>query len=238
MADEIFGITLQNGAEKLGLKITDEEALLYEKAYDMLCDENTRQNLTRITIPDEAAEKHILDCLTVSEFIKDCQKVCDIGCGAGFPVIPLAVSNPHIAFTAVDSTEKKIRYVKKVSDALLLKNVEVLSARAEDMGKSEKYREKFDAVTARAVAALNVLCEYCLPLVKVGGAFIAMKANADEEIANSEKAVNTLGGKITDIRKFRLPFSQSERTVIKIEKIAHTPLGYPRAGGAISKKPL
>ena len=226
MDKALFKTSLFSGAEKMGISIDDACFERLAKLYELMLSENEKQNLTRIVKEKEVAEKHMLDSLTLSEFLNSGVRLADIGCGAGFPTLPIACLRSDVRIIAVDSTEKRIRYVNAIA------------ARAEELGKKEVFRESFDVCTARAVASLNVLCEYCLPLVKVGGAFVAMKANAKEEIKNAKKAISVLGGNIKEIKEIRLPFSDSERTIIVIEKIKPTPLTYPRAHGAISKKPL
>lgn len=233
-----FMSALYEGAQAMSLEISDSAADKLYALYLLMLDENTRQNLTRITEPREAAEKHMLDSLTVLPYLKKGMRVADIGCGAGFPTLPLGIAAPDVSFIGVDSTEKRIRYVNGAAKELSLNNVSAIAARAEELGKKDIYRESFDLVTARAVAALPVLCEYCLPLVKVGGTFVAMKANADDELAASKKAISLLGGELCECKKIKLPISQSERTLIIVNKIKNTPAAYPRAGGAIAKKPL
>ncbi len=238
MDKALFKASLLAGAEKLNIGIDDACYERLEKLYELMLSENERQNLTRIVTEEDVAEKHMLDSLTLSNFLEKGVRLADIGCGAGFPTLPVACARSDVNITAVDSTEKRIRYVNETARALGLENVIAIAARAEELGKKADFRESFDVCTARAVASLNVLCEYCLPLVKVGGIFVAMKANAREEIENAKKAIAVLGGRIKEIRELRLPFSDSERTIIVIEKVKATPLTYPRAGGAISKKPL
>lgn len=238
MDKALFKASLLSGAEKMGISVDEPCFEKLESLYELMLDENQRQNLTRIVAEEEVAEKHMLDSITLSSLLPNGASIADIGCGAGFPTLPVACHRADVKICAVDSTEKRIRYVNATAASLGLSNVNAIAARAEELGKNAEYRESFDVCTARAVAALNVLCEYCLPLLKVGGAFIAMKANAKEEIENAKKAIAVLGGKIKQIKELRLPFSDSERTIIVIEKIKPTPLSYPRAGGAISKKPL
>lgn len=238
MDKALFKKSLLSGAEKMGINISDGCFDSLAKLYELMLCENEKQNLTRIVAEEEVAEKHMLDSLTLTEFLEENASLADIGCGAGFPTLPVACARRDVTITAVDSTAKRIRYVNETASTLGLSNVNAISARAEELGKKSEYREKYDVCTARAVASLNVLCEYCLPLVKVGGTFVAMKANAKEEIDAAKKAISVLGGKIKHIKELRLPFSDSERTMIVIEKIKSTPLTYPRAGGAISKKPL
>lgn len=238
MDKALFKNSLLSGAEKMGISIDNDCFNRLERLYELMLCENEKQNLTRIVAEEEVAEKHMLDSLTLTEFLEENVRLADIGCGAGFPSLPVACARSDVNITAVDSTAKRIRYVNETASTLGLSNVNAVAARAEELGKDVRFREKYDVCTARAVASLNVLCEYCLPLVKVGGTFVAMKANAKEETEAAKKAISVLGGKIKQIKELRLPFSDSERTIIVIEKIKPTPLAYPRAGGAISKKPL
>lgn len=238
MADNKFLQTLRECAEKSGIVINEDQ---FEKLclfYDLLIDENKRQNLTRITDPEDAAEKHFIDSLTVAGFIDNCARVADVGCGAGFPALPLAIVRPDISIVPIDSTSKRIAFVKRAAEALGLENVFPLAARAEELGRKEGYRQSFDVVTARAVASLNVLSEYCLPLVKLKGKFIAMKANADEELEDAKKAIAALGGAVLGIERLSLPLSGAQRELVVIEKIKNTPPAYPRSGGVIAKRPL
>ncbi len=238
MEDNEFFKALSECSEKLSLCVGERESEKLFELYKIMLDENTRQNLTRITEPSDAAEKHMADSLTVLPYLNLCKNLADIGCGAGFPTLPLAVMLGDLKITAVDSTGKRIRYVQSAAEKLGLSNVKAVAARAEELGKKSEYREKFDAVTARAVASLNVLCEYCLPLVKVGGRFIAMKASVADELESAKKAISILGGKLVNTVTLTLPVSDSERNIVIIEKIKPTPENYPRAGGAIAKKPL
>ncbi len=230
---------LISDAEKLGVSLTDEQVKLFEKLSDLLVEQNKTMNLTAITDPDGIAVKHFADsisALSAAEFAPNA-KVLDVGTGAGFPSIPLLIARPDLKMTMIDSTAKKLKYVASTVETLGL-NAEVLHTRAEEAGQSKEYREKFDIVCSRAVAALNVLCEYCLPFVKVGGVFLAMKgAKAQEEIADAKNAIKTLGGKITGEKSFTLS-DGGERTIVVIKKISQVPPKYPRVSAQIAKKPL
>ena len=170
-------------------------------------------------------------------FKKDAS-VLEIGSGGGFPSIPLKIVRDDLKFTLCDSTGKKCEYLKEAVKYLKLDNLEVVCARAEDLGKNPVYREKFDIVTARAVARMNTLSEYCLPLVKVGGKFIALKGEAKEELEEAAGAIDILGGKVAVTDRKELPFGYGERNVIVIEKVKNTPSCYPRGNGKERKKPL
>ena len=163
--------------------------------------------------------------------------VIEIGSGGGFPSIPLMIVREDLKFNLLEATGKKCLFLKEVIKKLNLK-AEVLNGRAEDFGKDKKYREKFDHATARAVARLNVLLEYCMPFVKKGGTFIALKGNAEEEIKEGKNAIKILGGEIKQIKFYTLPLEEANRTLINIEKTSNTPSQYPRGNGRERKSPL
>ena len=230
---------LMSDAEKLGISISDEQLKRFDLLSDLLVEQNKTMNLTAITDPDGIAVKHFADSISVLTAcdIPQGARIMDIGTGAGFPGIPLLIMRPDIDLTMVDSTAKKLKYVEKTVNELGL-IATTLHTRAEEAGQSKEYREKFDFVCSRAVAALNVLCEYCLPFVKVGGMFIAMKgAKAQEEIADAKAAIKLLGGKIVDEKSFTLS-DGGERTLVVIKKISQIPPKYPRPSAQIAKKPL
>ncbi len=230
---------LISDAEKLGISLTDEQTKLFEKLAELLVEQNKTMNLTAITDPDGIAVKHFADsisALSAYDFAENA-KVLDVGTGAGFPSIPLLIARPDLEMTMIDSTAKKLKYVASTVETLGL-TAEVLHTRAEEAGQNKEYREKFDIVCSRAVAALNVLCEYCLPFVKVGGVFLAMKAaKAQEEIADAKNAIKTLGGNIVAEKSFTLS-DGGERTIVVIKKISQVPPKYPRVSAQIAKKPL
>lgn len=230
---------LLEDAAKLGIEVTEEMLSRFEKLAFLLVEQNKTMNLTAITDPDGIAVKHFADsisALSAAEFIQGA-KVLDVGTGAGFPSIPLLIARPDLEMTMIDSTAKKLKYVASAVESLGL-TAEVLHTRAEEAGQNKEYREKFDIVCSRAVAALNVLCEYCLPFVKVGGVFLAMKgAKAQEEIADAKAAIKTLGGKIVAEKSFTLS-DGGERTIVVIKKISQVPPKYPRVSAQIAKKPL
>ncbi|MBQ9070604.1 MAG: 16S rRNA (guanine(527)-N(7))-methyltransferase RsmG [Clostridia bacterium] len=206
----------------------------------ILLEENEKYNLTAIKEPNKIILNHYADCAALADVLPKGARVADIGCGAGFPTLPVAILRPDLKILGVDSTAKRIAYVNMVKDELSLGEVEAITARAEDLGKSE-LRESFDIVTARAVAAMRVLTELCLPLVKIGGQMIAMKGkNAEFELAESKKAISILGGKLAATHMIRLSDDDEEiiHPLIVIDKKAKTPPAYPRAYAQISKKPL
>ena len=203
----------------------------------LLLEENTRQNLTRITDPAEIAVKHFDDCLTLLPYLPKEGNLIDIGTGAGFPAVPLAIAT-KLEVTALDSLNKRVEFLQRVKNDLQLENFHPIHARAEQLAQTKEYREKFDVCVSRAVANLAALCEYCLPFVRKGGTFIAMKGqNPDEEVAEASFAISELGGKLKEIVPYALPGADHHCLVI-IEKIKATPTKYPRQRVNISKKPL
>ena len=222
----------------VGVELTDAQCAQFEKYYNLLIDWNSRINLTRITEPYEVAVKHFADSLTLLKYfdIPEAAKVIDVGTGAGFPGIPLKIARPDIKLTLLDSLNKRLSFLSEVCDEIGIE-AELVHSRAEDGSKDAKYREKYDLAVSRAVARLNVLSEYCLPYVKVGGNFAAMKGpELGEELNEAKAAIQTLGGNISAVNEFSL--KDSGRTIVIIEKAAHTPKAYPRHGSKIKSKPL
>ncbi len=230
--------SLYDGAKTLDISISDAQAEKFCKYTELLLEWNEKMNLTAITAPEEIAVKHYLDSLTFLRFVDVPQgaRIIDVGCGAGFPSIPLMIAREDIHITMLDGTKKRLNFIDEVVNTLGLNGV-TLHARAEEAGKSAKYREKFDFATARAVARLNVLSEYCIPFVKEQGSFVAMKASLNDEVDEAQGAIRLLGGKIVDIKQFALPDS-SERSLVVIKKISQTPPKYPRVSAQIAKKAL
>lgn len=230
---------LTEQAKSVGVKIKPEQAAQFETYLNLLLEWNEKINLTAITDPEEIVEKHFVDCLTLLAHckIKEGAKVVDVGTGAGFPGIPLKIMRPDIELTLLDSLNKRLNFLKEVCSALHL-NANFVHKRAEEAGIDHAMRESFDIATARAVAPLNVLCEYCLPLVKMKGYFLAMKGpGAEDELQGAQHALDVLGGTDVECHALTLP-TAGERTIIAVQKKAFTPKGYPRHGGTISKHPL
>ena len=206
---------------------------------NLLIEWNEKMNLTAITEPEEVILKHFIDSITILKDIPNNSKLVDVGTGAGFPGIPLSIMNSTLKITLVDSLNKRLIFLQEVVDKLGLDNIEIVHARAEEFGQNKKYREKFDIATSRAVANLSTLSEYLIPLVKVDGKVISMKASeAQEEINQAQKAIDILGGKIEEVKEFNLPQSDLGRTVIIIRKERQTPSKYPRKPGTPSKEPI
>ena len=210
----------------------------FELFKEILKEYNKKCNLTAICDEKEVYIKHFFDSIKPQKYFPTGAKVVEIGSGGGFPSVPLKIVREDLNFTLIESTGKKCEYLKHVVDKLGFKDVQVLNIRAEDGGRDKKLRERFDAATARAVARLNTLCEYCLPYVRLGGRFIAYKEDADEEIKESENAVKILGGEIETVEKYDLLEGLGKRTVIVIKKVKETPEKYPRGRGLERKKPL
>lgn len=239
MEHSTFNEELLEKASVLGVRFSVEQMEQFYKYMNLLIEWNEKMNLTAIIEPSEIILKHFIDSITILKDIKDGSTVVDIGTGAGFPGIPLSIMNPTLKITLVDSLNKRLIFLQEVIKELNLKNVELIHARAEEFGRNKKYREKFDIATSRAVANLATLSEYLLPLVKINGQAISMKAgNASQEIEEAQKAIKTLGGHINRIDEFYLPQTDIARTIIIIDKIKETPNQYPRKAGTPSKEPI
>lgn len=210
-----------------------------DKYAEMLIETNKSFNLTAIKEPDDVTVKHFADCLAIFKYvdIPENAKIIDVGTGAGFPGLVLKLFRPDIQMTFLDSTKKKLGFIENVLNECGVSG-EILHMRAEEAAQLSKYRENFDFAIARAVAALPVLSEYCLPFVKVGGTFISMKsAESNEEISEGKKAISILGGNIEEDNVFDL-VENMPRRIIKIKKNSQTPTKYPRPSAQISKKPI
>ena len=233
---------LTNGLDSLEVPYDDDKIDKLITFYEMVVEKNKVMNLTGITEFDEFVEKHFLDSLILAKAYPDISKsrfVIDVGTGAGFPGIPLAIFYNNSRFVLLDSLNKRINFINEVVSSLSLKNVETISGRAEDYGKDLLYREQFDLCITRAVAEINLLSEYALPFVKVGGHCIPYKSSdIDEELDNGRNAVSILGGEIDDVIKVQIPDTDYERSLVVINKVEPTPDKYPRKAGAPKKKPL
>jgi len=229
--------TLVSAALKFGIEISREMESAFCKYADILIETNKVMNLTAITDIDEIFSKHFIDSISCQSLIPQNSLVVDIGSGAGFPGIPLKIVRPDLNMTLVDSLKKRVDFLKKVINLLEIDNAEAIHIRAEDAGRNKKLREKFDVAAARAVAPLCVLCEYCLPFVKVGGLFLALKGReAEREAEKSMKAINALGGELSEIKNTF--FGELEHRVVVIKKVCKTPSQYPRKAGNPSKEPI
>ena len=230
---------LKTYAEDNGFILSDKQADQFERFADMLIEKNKVMNLTAILEPREIEIKHMIDSIGAASLIKDLGgnsfSLLDVGCGAGFPGIPLKILYPENKFTLLDSSNKRINFVNEVIIALELENISAVAARAEDF----KERELFDICISRAVASLNVLCEYTLPFVKVGGHCIFYKStDIEEEIVDAKAAIIELGGSLLCVNKHELPENCGGRSHVVIRKVSETPLKYPRRAGKPAKSPI
>ena len=230
--------TLLDSCAALGVPLTAAQA---EQLCDFgarLLEQNRVMNLTAITEPQAVARLHFADCLALLRIVPfSGKRVIDVGCGAGFPGVPLKLGEPSLDLTLLDSLGKRIAWLEEVCGTLGLKRVECVHARAEEFAAG--HRESYDLAVSRAVAQLNVLCELALPLVKVGGQFLAMKSvGTEEEIAAAKGAIRTLGGKIVKVEDYTIPTSGVTHRAVVIEKVSPTPPRYPRAFAKIKKQPL
>jgi len=230
---------LAEGLKEFSSDVSQSQIDKLFKFKELLTEWNKKINLTAIEDDLDIVIKHFIDSASILPYIEDKDaSIIDIGTGAGFPGIPVKILLEDADVTLLDSLEKRIKFLNEVINQLDLKNIRALHGRAEDFGVLNEYREKFDVAVARAVASLPVLLEYCLPFVKTGGIFIAMKGSNIDEIADSNKAFDILGGELQEIKEIVLPGSDIKRNIILIKKLRHTPTRYPRKAGKPSKEPL
>lgn len=223
----------------IDLELTDEQIKNFYDFMNLLIEKNKVMNLTGITEPKEVILKHFIDSLTALKYIDKNNSVIDVGTGAGFPGLPLEMADNSLEITLLDSLNKRINFLNEVIEHTDLDKIKTIHGRAEDFGKNTEYREKYDISISRAVAPLNILLEYMLPFVRIGGKCICMKgSNCDDEIENAKNVIKTLGGEIEKIEKFTLPNSDNHRTILIIKKVKKTDRQYPRNAGIPTKKPL
>lgn len=235
-----FSKNLEIQLQVAGFEPSSKQLEQFTAYYELLIETNKTLNLTAITDPHEVAVKHMVDSLTaLSPVFKQKAKVLDLGTGAGFPGIPLAIWRPDLQITLFDSLQKRLNFLQTVIDQLGLSSITTLHGRAEDMAHQQEHREAYDIVTSRAVARLPILLEWALPYVKVGGSVVALKgAIYEEEIKASDFALQTLGGTIDKVKTVSLPTLEDKRAVIYIKKVKNTPKKYPRKPKEIKTKPL
>lgn len=237
-------MTTETFIEKLkdeGIELSQKQIEQFDKYFKVLVEWNEKINLTAITDEPGVYLKHFYDSITASFYIDFKQElsICDVGAGAGFPSIPLKIIYPHLKVTIVDSLKKRITFLNQLASDLELTDVAFYHDRAELFGQNKQFRHQFDLVMARAVAKTSVLSELCLPLVKTGGQFVAMKGpNAESELKEAKNAIELLGGETDSIFTFDLPDDQGERNIVRINKIRKTPKQYPRKPGTPNKSPL
>lgn len=230
---------LRKGALAYGVELDEEALERFDRYAEILTEWNSFMNLTAIKEPDEIVQKHFIDSLSLLSAVEIPKgaSLIDVGTGAGFPGVPLLIARNDLKVTLLDSTNKRLEFIRAVLEGTGL-SANVVHTRAEDAGKNKDFREKYDFATARAVSNLRDLSEYCIPFVKVGGYFVPMKsAKTDEEIQEAQKAIKTFGGKIEDIKSFELE-GAGQRTVLLIKKISQTPTNYPRPSAKMAKFPI
>ncbi len=232
---------LMDKLKETGFQLSQPEQLAerFDRYAEMLVEWNEKINLTAITAPDEIVIKHFVDSLLLLKAydVPKGTSMIDVGTGAGFPSVPVAMVREDIRLTLMDSLNKRIKFLKELSEALGV-NARCVHARAEEFGSKPEYREQYDVACARAVAHLRELSEYCLPFVKVGGAFVALKSvGLEQELREAEAAIGILGGKVEKIARFTLP-DGAERAIAVIRKIRPAPKKFPRPYGKIKKNPL
>ncbi len=234
---------LMEGLDHYGLSATSNLTDQFHSYYVSLIERNKQVNLTAITEWKDVVEKHFLDSLSLllfqSKEMFAGKKILDLGTGAGFPGIPLALVLPDTQFVLTDSLKKRTDFLEAICKKLCLSNVSVIHARAEDLGRDDHYREQFDVVVSRAVANLSVLCEYCLPFVKLDGLFCPYKSESiDEETIEAAFAMKELGGELLSTEHFVVPTTELHRSILFIQKKRHSPLRYPRKAGIPAKSPI
>ncbi len=236
---EEFKEELLKKSKMINVELNEKQVNQFYNYMKMIQEWNEKINLTAILEPKEMILKHFIDSMSILDKIKEDDRIVDIGTGAGFPGLPIKIAKPNTDVVLLDSLNKRIKFLDNVIGELNLKNIQTMHSRAEEFGSNIKYREGFDVAVSRAVAPMNILLEYLLPTVKVGGICICMKGpEIDEEIERSKKALEILGGKIEKIEKIDLVNSGNRRTLITVRKINKTPNKYPRNPGVPSKTPL
>lgn len=234
-----FSEELEKLGKLINIDISKDEIVKFYSYMNSLIEWNEKINLTAITEPREIILKHFIDSLTINKYLKNDTRMIDVGTGAGFPGIPISIIRNENEIVLMDSLNKRIKFLDEIIEKNELNNVKTIHARAEELAQNKEYREMFDYATSRAVAGLNVLLEYMLPFVKVGGYCICMKgSNIEEEIKNSEKALEILGGKIVKVDSFMLPNTDISRNIVIIKKVKSTAKKYPRKAGTPAKEPL
>lgn len=232
---------LKKALDSMGMPSDDISMSMYEKYMEGILEWNQKVNLTNITDRKEFELKHFVDsviCCDYPEF-RDAERIIDVGTGGGFPGIPLAITSPSKQFILMDSLKKRLRIIDELCDDIGIGNVTTVHARAEELARNKEHREKYDLCVSRAVANMAVLCEYCLPFIKVGGYFLAYKGpDASREAEEASKAVNLLGGKVVDLREGNLRDFAMQHKVLVIKKVKSTPSKFPRKAGMPVKEPL
>lgn len=232
---------LKNGIEDFGIEASDKMLADFQKYKELLVEWNQKMNLTGIEDEKEVFIKHFLDSVSAvtKGYIKNGMSLIDVGTGAGFPGMPLRICLPELKVTLLDSLNKRINFLNLVVRELGLKNVKTIHSRAEDGARKPELREKFDVATSRAVANMAVLSEFCMPYVKKGGYFVALKGPAiDEELENGSNAIKILGGELQGIIEISIEETDLKHNIVEVKKVKNCPKTYPRKAGTVNKKPL
>ena len=232
---------MKNATEEVGMCLSKEQYDKFMKYMKLIQEWNEKVNLTAITEDEEIVKKHFIDCIKAykSDELKKAETIIDVGTGAGFPGIPIAIMDEKKKVTLLDSLNKRINFLNLVISELGLKNVKTIHSRAEDGARTKELREKFDIATSRAVANMAVLSEFCLPYVKVGGSFVALKGPAiEEELEGSRNAIGVLGGKLKNIIEVKIEETDLNHNIVIVNKIKECPTNYPRKAGIVNKKPI
>lgn len=232
---------LNEACESMGLSFDEEKYNKFIKYKDLVKEWNQKINLTAITDDEEIIKKHFIDSIKVfnCDYVKNAKSIIDIGTGGGFPGIPMKIVKEDSKMVLLDSLNKRINFLNEVINELNLPNIKTIHGRAEDYAQTAEYRQRFDLAVSRAVANLTVLLEFCLPYVKVGGHFVALKGPAiDEEIKDAETALKLLGGKIEAIIEVDIEGSDLKHNLLVVKKVKDTPKKYPRKAGMVTKNPL
>lgn len=229
---------IESLSKKINVKIENEQVDKLITYMKILQEWNEKINLTAITADEDIVLKHFIDSLTVEKYIENGAKIIDVGTGAGFPGMVLKIARNDTKITLLDSLNKRINFLNEIIQKCGLENIETVHGRAEEYGNNKEFREMYDVSIARAVANLSTLAEFCLPFVKVGGKFIAMKGSNIEEIEESKEAIKILGGEIEKIDTFTLPETDIVRNIVIIKKVKNTPKQYPRKPGTPAKNPI
>ena len=243
LMEKQFAQWMEEECSQIGVTLSEKQMEQFFQYYEMLIQWNEVMNLTAITEMDQVVTKHFVDSMSlvkaVSELGSKEIRIMDLGTGAGFPGIPLKIAFPNLKLTLLDSLNKRVKFLNEVIGTLGLEKVEAVHGRAEDFGRNPEYRGQFDLCVSRAVANLATLSEYCMPFVKVGGAFIPYKSGkVEEELNQARGAVKLLGGKIENTVSFELPKTEGERTLVVIRKVESTAKKYPRKASMPGKEPL
>lgn len=239
MTKEALTQYLKQHATAFDIDLGDDEISKFLDYKDLLISWNEKVNLTAITGEEEILLKHFVDSLTVLPYAQGKKSLIDVGTGAGFPGLPLKIVNRELKVTLMDSLNKRLKFLAAVTEALALSDVSLVHSRAEDGGQAPQHRGKYDIAISRAVAPLPVLCEYCLPFVRTGGCFIAMKGKMpQDELSDAKRAIKILGGVLDEVKNFHLAAEENERSILIIQKKKPTPREYPRKAGTPSKSPL